>query len=158
MIEPKDITKMVTHIVRRDSGKSDATIMHPMREWTLGLFVVGMLVLCGVIFTITLYRMYSSSLETAVPVVVTTIPYTEPLVIETIHYYEKEQTNYHAMLGVESVSGVKMLSIPATTQATTSSIIQPLVTPAATNTPLVTPKPPLPVKESSDPVIPTPAL
>ena len=68
MIEAKDITKMVQHVVRRDSGKSDAVIMHPLREWALGLFVVGLLVLWGVIFTIALFRVYSSSLETVVPV------------------------------------------------------------------------------------------
>jgi hypothetical protein len=100
MIEAKDITKMVQHVVRRDSGKSDAVIMHPLREWALGLFVVGLLVLWGVIFTVALFRVYSSSLETVVPVPVMPIPYKAPLVAETILQYEKERTQYKAMVGV----------------------------------------------------------
>jgi hypothetical protein len=116
MIEPKDITKMVTQIVRRDNGKPESMIMHPMREWALGLLVVGLLVLWGVIFTIALYRVYSSSLETEVPIATVTIPYKAPQVADAIQYYENERTIYETLLGAPSYIGrSNTLPVPVAT-------------------------------------------
>lgn len=157
MIETKDITKMVKHIARRDSGKSDATIMHPMREWALGLFVTAFIVLWGVIFTVALYRVYGSSLETEVPVAVTVIPYKAPLVADAIQFYEKERTIYEAMLRTGSVLGKSNVSLATTTMGETVSSSIPVIQ-NATSSPETVPVLPLVVKESSKPVVPMPAL
>lgn len=147
---------MVKHIVRRDSGKADANIMHPMREWASGLLVVGLMVLWGVIFTIALYRVYGNSLETQVPVVATPIPYKAALVSSTIQYYEKERAAYEAMLGTESLVGK---STPvATTTVGDAGASSTSVTATATTTPDVAPIPKPVVKETVKPMTPVPAL
>jgi hypothetical protein len=166
MIEPKDFTKMAKHIVRRDNGKHDANIMHPMREWAVGLFVVGMLVLWGVVFTIALYRIYSDSRAIEATVTVTAIPYKAPLVSDTIQYYEKERTVYETMLGKASYIGTGRASslevIATTTEAITTSVpipgsvILPTSTPGIVSTPAPIPAT-LPT-ESNEPVTPLPVL
>lgn len=157
MIEPRDITKMVQHIVRRDSGKVDAHIMHPMREWALGLFVVGLIVLWGVIFTIALYRVYSDSLQTEVPVATTVIPFKGSAVAEAIAYYEKERATYEAMVGTDSRAS-KNATLVATTTTIDMTATPTVSTPVVASSSPKTGTPIPAVKGMSKPVTPVPEL
>ena len=136
MIEAKDITKMVKHITRRDKGKVDSNIMHPIREWALGLLVHGILVLCGVIFSIALYRVYHDSLETEVSIISTTIPFQPSLVADTIHWYENERESYEAMLGKSSFINVPF-DTPVITTRVIASSSAPVLMEASTPTNVV---------------------
>jgi len=154
MIDPKDITKMVKHIVRRDAGKPDAVIMHPMREWVMGLGAIGCILIAGVVLTVVLYRTYNDSLNTELPVTPTIIPYKAVFVNDTIEYYEAERVRYESLLDKVSAVGGQ--------STTTNAVVMPT---NRTNTPAVMPDRPVAVPPaesaptaSGKPVVPTPAL
>ena len=153
---------MVAHIVRRDNGKPESMIMHPMREWAVGLLVIGLLVLWGTIFTIALYRVYSNSLETDVPIATVAIPYKAPQVADAIQYYEKERTTYEALLGKASFIGRSnplppALTAPAVIDATTATTSVPAIE-TATSSPVVVPVEPKPAKEPGSSIAPIPQM
>ena len=156
MIEAKEITKMVKHIVRRNAGKFDANIMHPMREWAFGLLVIGLLVLGGIIFTIGLYRIYRDSLETVVPVVSATIPYKASLVADAIVWYEKERMTYEAMRGALSVTSVptRMVATTTTPREAMASSTVPVMIVATSSTSVI----PVKLKMAKEPIIPEKAV
>jgi hypothetical protein len=147
MIEPKDISKMVAHIVRRDSGIPDASIMHPMREWVLGLAVVFLLVVAGMVFNVLMYRAYHDELSAPLSVEETVVPYKAALVAHAISYYEAERKTYESLLGTHSMLGEVSATIvpPIATSsdeiATSSSVASGLSTTSA-STADTTPKVP----------------
>lgn len=122
MIETKDITKMVAHIVRRDNGIADTSIMHPMREWMLGLAVVFLLVAGGVGFNVLMYQNYHDALTTPVAVTETIVPYKAAPVARAINYYEAERVIYESILGIH-VSNVPVVVAGIRTEATSTELI-----------------------------------
>jgi hypothetical protein len=165
MIETKDITKMVAHIVRRDAGIPDASIMHPMREWVLGLTVVFFLVLGGVAFNVVMYRSYHDALFAPVEVTETVVPYRAAAVARAITYYEAERKTYESILGTRSVieqAPAATSTSTSTTEATSTDSV-PVIpgsvmdasTSAATTTSRFTPV--VPQSSSSREVVPQPA-
>ena len=151
MIETKDITNMVAHIVRRDKGIPDTNIMHPMREWVVGLAVVFLLVAGGVVFNIIMYQSYSEALSAPVTVTETVVPYKAAVVAQAITHYQTERTRYKSLLGTVStlpqsvVTPTEVREIPSdipvmsTTTATTTAI--KATVPEATSSTDMVPRP-----------------
>ncbi len=161
MIETKDITKMVAHIVRRDNGIPDANIMHPMREWVLGLVVVLLLVIGGMIFNIMMYTSYHDALTAPVAVVETAVPYKSAQVSQAITYYEAERKVYESISGSRSVTG-QVPGVASTTIATSTEAIpvDTQVVPTASTTPATSTentKPIVPTASSTNAELPQPA-
>lgn len=63
MIEKKDILKMVRHIMKRGRGIPDKRLMHPVREWLLGLLGAVAVVVCGVLYSTQLFTTYDKVTE-----------------------------------------------------------------------------------------------
>ena len=59
MISKKDITKMVKNVVRRDRGVPDRRLMHPRREWSVGLLLWITVVLAGGFYAAVTFNTYT---------------------------------------------------------------------------------------------------
>lgn len=58
MIEPRDIKKMVMSVVRHDKGLRDPRIMHPARDWFIGIGFMFAIVLAGALYSAMSYVTY----------------------------------------------------------------------------------------------------
>lgn len=127
MIEIKNIFKSITHIVHADSGVHDTRIMHPMREWLIGLGGVTLGVLCGAIFAVLVYQSYSRSAQAEIVVMETAVPYRAAMVERALETYLEKRREYDSLVAVSAplVEDVPVATstLPGTetTMATTSS-------------------------------------
>lgn len=117
MIETRDITKMAKHILRRDKGLSDPQIMHPMREWTTGLFIAVLIVFSGSLFSIYLYQSFNEKLQQEILTPEAHVPYGAETVKNALKIYNEEATSYSNILGQTIVQTV---DVPAENTATSS--------------------------------------
>lgn len=60
MITKQDIIKFARHVTRRSKGLPDRRLMHPYREWYIGLAVAGVLVCAGIAYTYSQYQYYDT--------------------------------------------------------------------------------------------------
>jgi hypothetical protein len=122
MIETKDITKMVQHVVRRNRGVADPQIMHPMREWVTGIGVTALGVLAGSILAAWLYTYYQAKTDEVIAVTETPIPYNATLVAEALSIYRSKLEAYNAVTGISAIgdnSAVEIAETATTTEAGT---------------------------------------
>ncbi len=119
MIETKDITKMVAHIIRRDKGIADPQIMHPTREWFIGLAVAVLIVILGSWFCWYIYSEYSRTINTSLSVTEPVLPYQAATIADAIKIYETKQLKFSEILGKSG----KEESIEVST--TTEILIEP---------------------------------
>ncbi len=139
MIETKDIIKMVKHIVRHDNGVPDTRIMHPMREWLIGLCGVFALVLGGSLFAAFVYQSYSLRAASEVVTPGIAIPYKAALIEEVLLQYQAKQNAYDQILGKKLNEGVDLDSGTTTSstvgaQGTSTNIVSPNTMVATTST------------------------
>jgi len=129
MIETKDIVKMVKHIVRHDNGVPDTRIMHPMREWLIGLSGVTVGIIGGSIFALLVYHSYSLSARDVMTVAETVVPYKAVLVEQALDTYLEKRRVYESLTGVStpvlpqtelSPSNTSIIDVMATTSVDTS--------------------------------------
>jgi hypothetical protein len=106
MIETKDITKMVQHVVRRNRGIADPQIMHPMREWVTGIGVTALGVFAGSILAAWSYTYYQAKTDEVIVVTETPIPYNASLVAEALSIYRSKLEAYNAVTNTSRVSDV----------------------------------------------------
>lgn len=99
MIETKDVTKMVSHIIRRDKGIADTQLMHPTREWFIGLGITMLIVLLGSWFCWYIYNEYSQTINTPLTVSESVVPYQAATIAEAIKIYETKQSKFLEILG-----------------------------------------------------------
>lgn len=52
MIDKADILKMVKHVTKRAGGSSDRRLLHPKREWLIGLAVSAACLIGGFIYNL----------------------------------------------------------------------------------------------------------
>jgi hypothetical protein len=99
MIESKDIKNMVAHILRRDKGIADTHIMHPAREWFIGLGISTIVVLLGSWFCFYLYQYYSTEMSKEVLIIESAVPYNAANVKSALEVFEARQKRYNEILG-----------------------------------------------------------
>ncbi len=121
---------MVQHIVRRNRGVSDPQIMHPMREWLIGIIATVIVGVFGSISAAFLYHSYDVLRGTEIAVVATSTPYKTKVVERALVEYREKRENYDVLLNKKVIPAV------ATTTEVISMPIE--VTPEAT-TPTTTP-------------------
>lgn len=128
MIETKHITQMVQHIVRRNRGLSDPQIMHPMREWLIGIVVTGVVGIIGSVAAALLYHSYSELRGTEIAVVATSTPYKVKIVDAALAEYRQKRKSYDALLDKKAA--------PIVASSTEVTIVPSEVIPRATTTPV----------------------
>jgi hypothetical protein len=124
MIDSNIIKKMVTDITRREHGVHDRKLIHPVREWLVGMTVVCCLVVAGGGVSYFLYESTSSDtfLESAATVM--TVPYHSDVVISANAVYAKRRQQFD-----QQVTGTNR-SEPSTvhTDAPPASVIPSIAT------------------------------
>ncbi len=134
MIETKDITKMVAHIIRRDKGIADPQLMHPTREWFIGLGITTLIVLFGSWFCWYIYSVYSQTISSELSVNEPVVPYQAASIAEAIKIYEGKQLKYSEILG-------KTLDAEAVIISTSTELLIELEKIPTTTTPTIVSEP-----------------
>lgn len=128
MIDTTDITKMVKHIVRRGQGVADPHIMHPMREWLLGVSVVLLLVMLGAGLSFHLYRIYDSQRTTEITTIAPVVSYAAPTIAEAVSVYSAKRAVYEAVLGTPgetpALPTASSTSVTETVASSSESVIE----------------------------------
>ena len=60
MIDKKSIIKMASAIVRHDKGYPDRRLMHPQREWFIGLVLFAVILIAGSLFAGDIFLTYQN--------------------------------------------------------------------------------------------------
>ncbi len=131
MIETKDITKMVQHILRRDRGIADTQIMHPTREWFTGLGIAFVIVVLGSWFCYYLYTFYTNEIKEEVIIIEQAVPYQAAAVESALVLFSARQQKYNEIIGGEVpspvLSVVNATTTPIEVTATTTNNIPELI-------------------------------
>ena len=130
MIETKDIKNMVAHIIRRDKGIADPQLMHPTREWFVGLFIAFVIVVCGSWFCVYIFSTYRDKMNTPVVVTEPAVPYQAARIAEAIKIFEAKQRTFSEILTGAGTTVAESPERPAlnTIESTTTPklIIEPI--------------------------------
>lgn len=90
---------MVQHIVRRNRGASDPQIMHPMREWVIGIGFTVLVVVAGSVLAASFYNYYDDKRDAVVTVTETPVPYNAAQIEQALERYRTKQFEYDLILG-----------------------------------------------------------
>ena len=115
MIETKDIKKMVAHIVRRDKGIVDTNIMHPTREWFIGLGITIVIVAVGTWFSFYIYTSNQNEMSKEVVIVQSAVPYNATVVSKALETFTAKQKKYNEILGGNNTAELPKVETSATT-------------------------------------------
>ena len=108
--------KMARHIFRHSHGISDPKIMHPRREWVIGLGGAFATIIIGAVVSINTFVSFNQEQINPPDVTVVAVPYNALLVEMAISKYQAKSAGYQEIY--------RQLSIVqfSTTISTTSSI------------------------------------
>lgn len=99
MISKKDISKLVRHIRRKDKGKSDKRLIHPTREWLIGLVVALVLCLGATAYSVSLFFTQSAAVGDLEQVETRTTKYREESVRTVLEKYGARKVQFDALRG-----------------------------------------------------------
>ncbi|MBI4086687.1 hypothetical protein HY416_01750 [Candidatus Kaiserbacteria bacterium] len=99
MIEKRSIFAIAKHILRRSEGHADRRIMHPARDWLIGLFVAAALFLSVGGGTGYLYWYKSSEVTEAYDVAIEEVSYDQKLITRTLEKYRVRKRAYESLGG-----------------------------------------------------------
>lgn len=97
---------MITQVHRRAQGAAEKRVIHPYREWGIGLCVMTVCFLGGVAYSAYTYIQFNTiedQLDTPAPKV---IRYQESTVDRTLEFFSARRTAYQAVLTQEVATPV----------------------------------------------------
>lgn len=97
MIQKYDIIKMAKHVFRRSRGIPDRELMHPRRDWLVGLAVFILLMLGGGGASALSYVYYDSIAVATDPSAVVVPRYQAALIEATLERYNERVARYQAL-------------------------------------------------------------
>lgn len=97
MIKKKDIINMARHIAKRSSGRKDHRLMHPLRDWLIGLFTVVTLLLVGQVYTGFLLLQKQSEDIDSYTVQVETTSYKRERIDAALTTYREKQESFDSV-------------------------------------------------------------
>lgn len=120
MIEKDDITQMVKHILRRERGIPDRRIMHPSREWLIGLSLATLLLL-----TTATYAGYAFFIKTSAAALrpnaeSDVVRYKQEAASEVLTRYQEKKQQFASLRANTPVNEIEVSASPDETTATTS--------------------------------------
>lgn len=89
---------MVRHVVRRSKGLPDKRMIHPRREWGIGVILALVLLIVGVGYTSVIYKQFNEIGEDTVGQVARSVRYDAVLVEQAITHYQTQRTVFDAIL------------------------------------------------------------
>ena len=111
MITAHNILKMARHIVRRSDGYRDRRIMHPRRDWLLGLAGTAILFVAGAFGAGYLFWNKSIAATEAYEVALDTVTYDSKLIKRVLAEYRGRSGRYEVFRG----------AVPTATSTATST-------------------------------------
>ena len=94
MIDKKEILKMATHVFKKGQGYPDRRLMHPRREWSVGVLLLTIVILLGGFASSQIYPKYSN-IEALIPETeVEIVAYDEAAVKEALETFRKRAGLY----------------------------------------------------------------
>jgi hypothetical protein len=99
----------------------DRSLIHPGRDWLIGLGMFSLVVLSGAAVSGYLFIQYSSVTVEAVPTSVILPSYNQSRIIEAITQYEQRQAVFQALITTQTPAIIPPLASATTTEATTTS-------------------------------------
>ena len=97
MIEKKDIFRKIRQIFRHGHGIHASKIIYPIRDWTVGLAVMVILLVIGAIVNINIFSHYSEDSTNQNNSARTEFLYKAALVEKAISLYKNKQELYEAL-------------------------------------------------------------
>ena len=97
MITKKDILQMISHVARRSRSLPDTRLMHPKREWALGIIAFIVLIIIGGIVNAQNFRYYSSIDEQLEEGSSHVVMYKETAMREVLEYYSDRTARFQQL-------------------------------------------------------------
>jgi hypothetical protein len=135
MIAKHSILKMVQHIVRRSEGYSDRRIMHPARDWCIGLCAAALLFLGSSAAAGHLFWSKSHTAPDAYEVTIDPVKYDPKLIARVLTEYRRRAAQYTSLHGNSGAVPDGVLQA-TTTAASTEKMQSEKVVPVAKDAPL----------------------
>lgn len=99
MISKKDITKIAKRIIRRQRGLRDHQMIHPRREWSVGLVSGFVLLLGGAVWSFLTYGEVSErDVQNVGAVEVQQTVYREEMVEAALEQFRQKKSDYQELL------------------------------------------------------------
>ena len=114
MIEKNDIIKMAKHVFRRSNGRQDHHIMHPYREWAIGVLVAITIFLVGGVLGLDRYLTYDEFVISDPVAQENQVMYRSKQVSDAIELYENRQAKFDSL--VQSLPQIETEDIASTSE------------------------------------------
>lgn len=116
---------MVRNVVRRNKGLSDRKLMHPAREWILGLFFMVICIGAGAAYSAYSYAVYDDGEYNGTDIEQTLITYRTKQVEDAIAKYNEEKKEHQTILGANITTSIPQNTEESEQTATTSEEVLP---------------------------------
>jgi len=130
MIEKKDLYKMARHIFRHSHGISDTKIMHPMREWVIGLGGSFATIIIGAVVSINTFVSFNQEQIYHPDVTEVAIPYNASLVEAAISKYQAKIDTYQTIsnqsLATQLPPIISITTTPTEQTVNTDTVVTPV--------------------------------
>ena len=119
MIDKKQILKMAEHVFRRSSGIPDKKLMHPKREWAIGMVLFAVILVGGSILSSWSFAQYRN-IDTQTGEASIQIPkYNETLIKNVLEEYKQREVIFNTY--VTDTSLVPVIEVVATSSTNAES-------------------------------------
>lgn len=117
MIDPRDILKAAKAAVRADQGYKERHLIHPKREWLMGLLVFTAMLLVASVWAAWLYNSYKD-VRVEVSTNTESVPTLQTAMMgDVLEYYRQREARFDQMYN----STPLQVSVPTTTIETAAS-------------------------------------
>ncbi len=97
MIHKKNVTKIFKNVIKRDHGLPDRRLMHPKREWLVGLCMFLVLILAGGLYALFAFHSYSGISVDDQTVEVNQLHYKRADALEAIDLYKQKRDTFESL-------------------------------------------------------------
>ena len=121
-ISKTEILKVVSHLKKRVRGIPDHRIMHPVRDWTIGLAVTTIIFICSTLYAGYAFLVRSKAVDDEIRIESTVIVYKRDAAQEVMEEFSDRVSNFEALRSDRSnVVKLPALILPETTEEETET-------------------------------------
>ena len=125
--DKSQIIAMAKHVFKRGSGVPDKRLMHPRREWGVGILLFAVILIVGSILSANAFSRFRN-IDTDNGQASLTIPnYRSNLVFEALEEYRGKKESYQALISDTSYVPPVVTDVSTTTEEVASSTEETLV-------------------------------